>query len=273
VLDLRTELEEDRLIVSGTDPREALLDLEEELRDEYFAIEEALDNQRMDVRNTDGDPLSLHTLTYSIPSFERAFDALKDLELKLRRRTSEELLENAERNELGEPVKLYIHWLKAKKKNIMHDVITLATLTITGSTLIVDVNSARRSERVQKEIAKRLGGDAVLQKTEIMPHDALIRETSEKADGEEGESEHDRIMREVPEARAMMQASTEKHWAAWPDTSLPALRGMTPRQAVKDPIGRELLESLLMDFELRDKNQKDEFLRIDIAKLRRELGM
>jgi hypothetical protein len=37
--------------------------------------------------------------------------------------------------------------------------------------------------------------------------------------------------------------------------------------------GRELLESLLMDFESRSRSEKDDFHRVDIAKLRRELGL
>lgn len=48
---------------------------------------------------------------------------------------------------------------------------------------------------------------------------------------------------------------------------------MTPRRAAKDSEGRELLESLLMDIELRNRTQKDEFLRVDTVMLRRELGM
>jgi len=44
-------------------------------------------------------------------------------------------------------------------------------------------------------------------------------------------------------------------------------------QAAKDPVGRELLESLLMDFALRNETGKDEITRVDISKLRRGLGM
>lgn len=70
-----------------------------------------------------------------------------------------------------------------------------------------------------------------------------------------------------------MKEMMEKHWADWPDTSLPALRGMTPRKAAKHPEGRELLESLLMEFDLRNQEQDDEFLRVDTVKLRKRLGI
>jgi hypothetical protein len=42
---------------------------------------------------------------------------------------------------------------------------------------------------------------------------------------------------------------------------------------VKDPDCCELLESMLMDFEIRNHDQDDKFLRVDVAKLRRELGL
>lgn len=70
-----------------------------------------------------------------------------------------------------------------------------------------------------------------------------------------------------------MKRLMDQHWATWPDIPVPALRGMTPRQASKDPQGRELLESLLMEFELQDLRQKDENSRVNIAKLRHELGL
>jgi hypothetical protein len=61
-----------------------------------------------------------------------------------------------------------------------------------------------------------------------------------------------------------------------PATSLQdlvALRGMTPRKAAKDPVGREFLESLLLDFESRNRHLLNRFEQVDVAKLRKELGM
>ncbi len=70
-----------------------------------------------------------------------------------------------------------------------------------------------------------------------------------------------------------MKTMMDQHWAAWFDTPIPALRGMTPQAAAKDSIGRELLESLLMDFESKSRMEKDEFLKVDVEKLRKELRM
>lgn len=77
----------------------------------------------------------------------------------------------------------------------------------------------------------------------------------------------------MPEVQTYLKQMMDKHWATWPDTPVPALRGMTPRRAAKDPAGREMLESLLLDFESRNHRAPGGFEHVDVAKLRKELGM
>jgi hypothetical protein len=275
VLNLRAVLEKAGSLTDGAVSSEALLEHEGDLRDAYFGIEDEQQNQTLEIRNTDGDPLAFHTLTYEISSFDGAFRALKDLEQKVTGSTDTELLAEAQKNKAGQPTKLILHWLKSAKKGALGGNTSLATLTISKTRLVVEVNSEQRSKRIQKEIKKRLSDDAVLLRTTVKSQEGIMKEAEkEEARGKPAkESEHDRLMRESPEARAYMKEMMEKHWADWPDTSLPALRGMTPRKAAKHPEGRELLESLLMEFDLRNQEQDDKFLRVDTAKLRRKLGM
>jgi len=275
VLSLRAELEKAGSIVDGAISPETLLEYEEELREAYFDIEDEQQNQKLDIRNTDGDPLTFHKLTYEISSFDKAFRALKELEQKMTAATDTELLAEAEKTKAGRPTKLVLHWLKPSKKGALGGNTNHATLTISKTRLVVEVNSEQRSKRIQKEIKKRLGDDAVLLRTTVKSQAAIMKEAEkEETRGRTaGESKHDRLMRESPEARALMKEMMEKHWADWPDTSLPALRGMTPRNAAKHPEGCELLESLLMEFDLRNQEQDDEFLRIDTVKLRKRLGI
>jgi hypothetical protein len=65
---------------------ETLLELEDDLREVYFHLPDNLREQKIDIRNTDGEPVLLHTVRYEISSFERAFHALKSLELNATRR-------------------------------------------------------------------------------------------------------------------------------------------------------------------------------------------
>lgn len=71
--------------------------------------------------------------------------------------------------------------------------------------------------------------------------------------------------------------------ARWLDDTIPALGGLTPRQAAADPTRREQLERLLAEFDLRDERVRDLDLGLDgvtggpitydTAALRRELGL
>jgi hypothetical protein len=54
---------------------------------------------------------------------------------------------------------------------------------------------------------------------------------------------------------------------------VPALDNMTPREAALTPEGRDLLESLLLEYEIKTTDDPDNNAAPDIASLRRELGM
>ena len=274
-LKLRSNLEKDKLLVSDSVATKVLLQLEDTLRGMYFRIADDLEKRKLEVRNTDGDPLAFCTLTYGIPSLEFAFRALKSLEQDVTKRTDEELLAGAERDKGGQLKSTVIHWLKGTRKFGGEGNTSLATITIKTSSLGVEANSEKRLKLIQKEIAKRLGTDALLVKTEIKSHEGLMKELEERKTPSRPpeERERDRVLRESPEVKELMKGMMEKHWESWPDIPLPALRGMTPRQASKDSVGRELLESVLLDFDSRNRLQEQESLRVDIAKLRQELGL
>ncbi|MEX1139143.1 MAG: hypothetical protein WEF53_07385 [Bacteroidota bacterium] len=268
ILGLRARLQEKDAAISN----ETLLRHEDDLRGMYFDIQRQM-ARPPEIRNTDGDPLAFHTLTYEIPSFEVAFDSLKDLQQRVTGESDEELLQEAKTGKKGIPTEVTLHLLRKGATRGLGDNTLLATLTIKRSRLVVEVNSERRSAKVQKEIKKRLGEEAVLLKTEIRSQEGVMRETEKPGRGPKELTENDRLIKESPEIAAMVKETMERHWSSWPDEPLPALRGMTPRQAMKDSEGRELLESLLMEFELHNHAEKDPFLRVDVEKLRKELGL
>ncbi len=277
LIKFRASLEHHRLLTGGPADAATLLEIEEDLRETYFEIIRSEEESRPDFRNTDGEPLALHALHYEITSFERAFEALKDLDDDAQRKKGLALADAGEKDEFGSPVRARLDWMKKSGKAVGPDRVTLAHFVIGDGTLVVNVNSEERSRLVQKEIAHRLGDDAVLVRTDVLTHDELMERMAKRAGEARGtekrESEHERIMREHPEVRAHLKEQMDRHWASWPDVPVPALKGMTPRQAAGDPIGRELLESLLLDFESRNARISDDFNRVDIAKLRRTLGL
>ncbi len=62
----------------------------------------------------------------------------------------------------------------------------------------------------------------------------------------------DDILRD-PEVRKHAQESLQKQVEAWVHQKIPILGGRTPMQAVGDPDGREIVESLLLEWERRGK--------------------
>ncbi|MFH0989662.1 MAG: SEC-C domain-containing protein [bacterium] len=272
VLTLREFLKQEASSEQNSISTETLLEKEEVLREVYFDISD-MQRRPPKIQNTDGDPLVFCTLTYEIPSLEIAFHALKDLEQKVLPREDEAFFDEAERDKAGRPMEILLHWLRKGHKGGFGDNTTLAALRISKRKLVVEVNSERRAKRIQKEIEKRLGDEAVLLRTETRSHESIFKELENSKEEPRPNSEHDRLMKESPEARDIMKQMMDQHWKSWLEEPIPALRGMTPRIAAKDPEGLELLGSLLMDFDLRNQSVEDEFLKVNTAMLRRELGL
>ena len=273
--EVRKDLAEAGSLVTEPEASEILCDSEEYLRGVYFSLARAQTKSITDIRNVDGDPLVLHTLRYAIPSFGFAFEALKDLEQRRNTGASDaDLLTKDEVGKDGKPVRARIHWLKRRRKKDQ-SFSNFATFTLMDKTMTVDVNSDRRSKLVQKEISRRLGEQATLVHIDITPAEGMMKETLKEPvrSKREAESESTRLIRESPEVREFMKNTMKKHWESWPDTPIPALRGMTPRQAARDKLGRELLESLLLEFEVRSARQDNEFNKVDVTELRRRLGL
>jgi hypothetical protein len=141
---------------------DVLREFDMELREVYFRIADSLLNPRLpELRNTDGDPLEMHTLISDLEAPEAAFEALKDLGAGL---SAEEVESGAQRNADGGLVRGEITWRRLG--NRMHkdwDNTSLGTLRIEGRRLIAEVNSAKRAAALRKLIEPTNGlvGDLV----------------------------------------------------------------------------------------------------------------
>jgi hypothetical protein len=197
------------------------------------------------LRNTDGDKLSFHTLKYRISSPQKVFNALKELTNGFS--SEAELLEDAQYDKNGELCRVEIPWLQpanpmhAGMENTIH-----GRLIIDGSKMTGEVNSAERAKRLRRIIKEKLPAeDAKYLTTVIQSTEALLQDTPPSA---AASAEHEALMNH-PEVQAKMDEMMRKHWEAWPDMELPALKGKTPRQAVRDEWGRQQVNALLEDAE------------------------
>jgi hypothetical protein len=252
---------------------DAVRDLDFELRDLYFYIEDEVWNPRLpELRNTDGDKLVLTKLTYRLRCSARsAFDRLLPLS-RASAGESEAFLNDATVTEAGELQAVTLPW--NKKANRLHkdwETTTLGTLEIDGARLEAHVNSVRRSNRIAREIAKRLGADAVIEGRTREPVEQLLAERKDHPRDRLAEAEQERLQ-QLPEVQEHLRQMGERHWEAWLDTRLPALGNRTPRQAAQTPDGRERLEALFAEFTLTTERAPNA-MAPDVPMLRARLGL
>jgi hypothetical protein len=139
---------------------------------------------------------------------------------------------------------------------VWHDIVVLdgaervirATLRLDGTRLTVESNSEQRQERVLDTLEDLLDFEIV--DDEVL--DALQLAADDLADGDGGGGNGGipgplgpgDVPDEVREALEQHIAETEQRWV---DESIPALGGLTPRQALDDPTRREDLMALLRE--------------------------
>ncbi len=147
---------------------------------------------------------------------------------------------------------------------------SLGTMRLSEGRLEAEVNSERRARRLRKEIERRLKDRVVFLKQETLSVEAMLKgKGGEMSAAERREQE---ALQNHPEMKARMREMAERHWAAWLDRPVPALGGVTPREAARTPLGRERLEALFAEFEARNRHAPPE-QRVDLARLRKELGL
>ena len=226
-----------------------LLRYADAIRLTYLTIRNGL-NRRPQLANTDGDPLVFHSLKYRIESPERTFEALAPLALG---QSKEELLDDAE---FGKDRKLHsvaFDWRKKGNAKIPSwDNTILGNIKISGRFLVAEVNSENRAKRLRAEIDKRLGASATHQSTTIRTADDMLATAPKRINAQAKKDDEfvEALLRD-PEARSRIHDVIQKQVEDWVHQKIPALGGRTPLQAVGDPDGREIVESLLLDWEHR----------------------
>jgi hypothetical protein len=266
---IRNEISTDRITA------EDLIEFEDDVRLLYLDLME----QRLappTILNTDGDPILPHTLYFEIVSADEAFHALKDLaegtgpdELFAEAVVEERLVKKVE-----------IPWLGGTEKGRkqLGGPVMLGLLKIKHRSLVVEVNSKNRADKVRKIIEDRLADKVVYKRSKIESIEQQLREpqSSQKLPsmaGAEilGKAKLPSLSPDDPMIRAALQQHARSHWESWFDIPIPALGGITPREAAKSGDGRVLLESLLQEYE-NNSIEGDRF-HPDIPYLKRQLGM
>jgi antitoxin Xre/MbcA/ParS-like protein len=254
---------------------ESLLGWDLEMREIYLGVAEYLANPpRRKLQNTDGDPLSFMKVHFNLGcSAQEALEGLRPLALN---QSSEEILQEATRDEHGNLIGVSFDWLRqGNKKHKEWDNTILGRLTIDGASLTAEVNSEKRAKKIQSEITKRLGKRATVVRSE---HESIEAKLAELV-AQSGTPAFEQSLREQeefaarPEVQAIVNAQMEAHWKGWYNEPVPALQNKTPLEAAKTDAGRERLEALLTDYERRNENVSHPALRVDVTAMRKKLGL
>jgi hypothetical protein len=223
-------------------------DFDIEVREVYLEITDRLLNPRPPrLQNTDGEVLSFHRVTWEIPSARAAFDALAPV---AQGTEGVELPDDATYSATGELETVDFSWLRegnAKHRSWTNTV--LGTFRINGRRLTVEVNSKERA-RLARLLVDDAMPAAVYRGTVVESIDAAL--TAHRATPPAERAARDREAEELHRDPALQKHMTEflrQHCRGWIDSSLPALGGKTPRQAMRTRDGREMVEALLVGLE------------------------
>jgi hypothetical protein len=229
-----------------------LIRYREDIRTAYLNIRDTMRTPPR-LTNTDGDPFVFHTLTFRVGSAHAAFEALAPL---ARGASKRELLGQAKLDEDGTLLSVEIPWLKQGNRTHKDwENTVLGHIKISGRSLVVDVNSEKRATKIRHEIEQRLGILVVHQRTVAESPEALLnkqkRPGTAAKPGQESSSEG---ISPQPEGNEELQAEFQRRVENWIFQKVPALGGRTPLEAVGDPDGKEIVESLLLDWERQTEN-------------------
>ncbi len=245
-----------------------LIRYEDDVREIYLNIRDAL-HAPPRLQNTDGDPLVFHTLTFQIGSPGVAFEALAPLAWGW---SKEELLSEAELDDDGAISSVEFDWVKKGNAKIKSwDNTLLGHIKISGRSLVAEVNSKERAERLRKEIEKRLGILASHQSTTSQTPEEMLK-NSPRTSARPPNDANEAILRD-PEAKKQFQEMLQKQVEGWVHEKVPLLGGKTPMQAVRDPDGKEIIEALLLEWERDDSGIYPRGIRPDINAVRRLLNL
>ena len=212
----------------------------------FHEIADQLFNPQMPIlQNTDGEPLSLRKLVFDLNVLpQTAFDALKHLALE---QPHEDLLADATRDSEDTLTRVRFSWMK--RGNQMHaewENTVLGWIEIDGTRLIAEVNSEARADAIRKKIETALSEDVRYRASEIQSLEKMLADL--RAGGGAASEEHNQLA-EHPEVREKISAMLVAHWEHWVNQPIPILGNLTPMEAVKDPDGREIVESIVIQAE------------------------
>jgi Protein of unknown function (DUF2384) len=150
----------------------------------------------------------------------------------------------------------------------------LGWIEIDGVRLIAEVNSEARADAIREKIETALGEGVCYRASEIQSPESMLADLRAAGGARGGAASEERErLAERPEVREKLSELMAAHWEHWVDEPLPILGNRTPMDAVKDPDGREIVESLVIQGERFSRNPTSSTDEDVFRRLRERLGL
>jgi hypothetical protein len=215
--------------------------------------------------NTDGDPMEPSSIRYAVQgaSVEVLVERIKQVLGEVEDGPGAEV---EQRDESGAPIKVIVPYIRAPKGEAMMDTVLVARFMIEPHEVSIEVNSVNRSTEI-KQIVETHFNDIL----------SFVSESSESLDLFMSRQQAGQVAQELPgpEVQEALNQHMQKMQEKWLTQPIPALGGLTPREAAETADGRVLLEALLDDFAIRRQQREaggSSFVGFDVEELRARLG-
>ena len=218
------------------------------------ALEEIENRPMPRLKNTDGHDIVMVTTRF------RCAGPTARAEIEARLRSEPDVLAPEE----GEKKAMFTF---IREGNAMHrtwENTTIGHVDLLARELRLETNSLERADMLRERLASLLGGLIRFANQKVKDMETLMSERP-RSGGRSSELAG-------PEAAALLREFKERHYASWPDEAIPALGGLSPREAAQSPSHRAELVLLLKEMEEQESREEVE-RRFDFARIRRELGI
>jgi hypothetical protein len=143
----------------------------------------------------------------------------------------------------------------------------IASIVVKAREVVVETNSRERADRMRARMEGEFENCVRFGKRQEESVDEMMSKMPARA----------RKLRpplQGPEIDAALREFKAQHYSTWPDDSLPALDGLTPREAAAQPKYRARLDTLLKEMEYHESREEPEpARRFDFGTIRRALGL
>lgn len=222
------------------------------------AVQNMLSQPAQSLQNTDGDPFALTTDDFALVGGASRDEVANRL-------ASLPGAEGPEHD--GDDIAYAV----TKAGNAMHrswENTVVGRIVLSATRLTVETNSTRRADALRSTLETHLRGLVRFRLRKEQNTGQLIAAARAQGRGRR----HEPVSEQPPpEALLALRQFRERHMIAWLDEPIPALGGLTPREAARSPRSRSQLEALLNEFDQHEARLPEQ-QRIDLRPVRSALG-